>query len=75
MLKPNFISAVFVFIVVGTPSRSALLFFFTNSGSRLPTEIPAATMHICLGIEGSANKVGVGIVTQDGDILANPRKT
>lgn len=32
-------------------------------------------MHICLGIEGSANKVGVGIVTQDGDILANPRKT
>jgi hypothetical protein len=33
------------------------------------------TMHICLGIEGSANKVGVGIVTEAGDILANPRKT
>jgi len=29
VLKPNFISAVFVFIVVGTPSRSALLFFFS----------------------------------------------
>ena len=30
---------------------------------------------IALGIEGSANKIGVGIVTQDGNILANPRFT
>lgn len=30
---------------------------------------------ICLGIEGSANKCGVGIVTEDGAILANPRHT
>ena len=30
---------------------------------------------ISLGIEGSANKIGVGIVTEDGTILANPRKT
>ena len=30
---------------------------------------------LCLGIEGSANKVGVGIVTDDGSILANPRHT
>ena len=30
---------------------------------------------IALGIEGSANKIGVGIVTSDGEILANPRKT
>ena len=30
---------------------------------------------IVLGIEGSANKIGVGIVTSKGDILANPRKT
>jgi len=30
---------------------------------------------IALGIEGSANKIGVGIVTQNGDILANPRYT
>lgn len=30
---------------------------------------------ICMGFEGSANKIGVGIVTSDGDILANPRKT
>lgn len=30
---------------------------------------------IALGIEGSANKIGVGIVRDDGTILANPRKT
>jgi len=30
---------------------------------------------IALGIEGSANKIGVGIVTSDGTILSNPRKT
>jgi len=30
---------------------------------------------IVLGMEGSANKVGVGIVKDDGTILANPRHT
>lgn len=30
---------------------------------------------ISLGIEGSANKIGVGIVTNTGEILSNPRKT
>jgi N6-L-threonylcarbamoyladenine synthase len=30
---------------------------------------------ICLGIEGSANKIGVGIVDDTGDIYANPRYT
>lgn len=30
---------------------------------------------LTLGIEGSANKIGVGILTKDGTILANPRKT
>lgn len=30
---------------------------------------------IALGIEGSANKIGVGIVTLSGDILSNPRHT
>jgi N6-L-threonylcarbamoyladenine synthase len=30
---------------------------------------------IALGIEGSANKIGVGIVTDEGEILSNPRKT
>ena len=30
---------------------------------------------IALGIEGSANKIGVGIVTEKGQILANPRFT
>ena len=30
---------------------------------------------LVLGIEGSANKVGVGIIKEDGTILANPRRT
>jgi hypothetical protein len=30
---------------------------------------------LVLGIEGSANKIGVGIVTEDGEILSNPRHT
>ncbi len=30
---------------------------------------------ISLGIEGSANKIGVGIVGEDGQIYANPRFT
>lgn len=30
---------------------------------------------LCLGIEGSANKIGVGIVREDGEILSNPRHT
>jgi len=32
-------------------------------------------MAVVLGIEGSANKVGVGIVRDDGEILSNPRRT
>eukprot|EP01054_Gregarina_sp_Poly1_P007934 Gregarina_sp_Poly_1__7933@NODE_452_length_8287_cov_521_171290_g369_i0_p3_GENE_NODE_452_length_8287_cov_521_171290_g369_i0NODE_452_length_8287_cov_521_171290_g369_i0_p3_ORF_typecomplete_len364_score47_72Peptidase_M22/PF00814_25/1_1e74Carbam_trans_N/PF02543_15/1_2e07FAE1_CUT1_RppA/PF08392_12/0_1ROK/PF00480_20/0_18ROK/PF00480_20/8_1e03_NODE_452_length_8287_cov_521_171290_g369_i029844075 len=32
-------------------------------------------MLLALGIEGSANKIGVGIVNDLGDILANPRRT
>jgi hypothetical protein len=32
-------------------------------------------MPLALGIEGSANKIGVGIAYSDGRILANPRKT
>lgn len=36
---------------------------------------PTAKRELCLGIEGSANKVGVGIVDGDGNVLANPRKT
>ena len=31
--------------------------------------------NIAIGFEGSANKIGVGIVTSDGTILANPRHT
>jgi hypothetical protein len=30
---------------------------------------------LALGIEGSANKIGVGIVSEDGDVLSNPRHT
>lgn len=30
---------------------------------------------IALGFEGSANKIGVGVVTLDGSILSNPRHT
>lgn len=30
---------------------------------------------LCLGIEGSANKIGVGVVAADGTILSNPRAT
>ena len=36
---------------------------------------PRILIMLALGIEGSANKVGVGIVAEDGTILANPRKT
>ena len=37
-------------------------------------EVDWAAM-LVLGIEGSANKVGVGIVSDDGVIHANPRHT
>jgi len=30
---------------------------------------------IVLGFEGSANKIGVGVVDSEGNILANPRRT
>ena len=39
------------------------------------TDDTPATRMLVLGIEGSANKVGVGIVSEDGTILANPRHT
>ncbi|KFO22264.1 Putative tRNA threonylcarbamoyladenosine biosynthesis protein OSGEP [Fukomys damarensis] len=32
------------------------------------------TMPVVLGLEGSANKIGVGVV-RDGEVLANPRRT
>ena len=32
-------------------------------------------MFYVLGIEGSANKIGVGIVDGKGNVLSNPRKT
>ncbi|KAK2951145.1 putative tRNA N6-adenosine threonylcarbamoyltransferase [Blattamonas nauphoetae] len=33
------------------------------------------TKRIAIGFEGSANKLGIGIITEDGDILANVRDT
>ena len=30
---------------------------------------------LILGIEGSANKIGIGVVDQEGNIISNPRKT
>ncbi|KEP64763.1 UNVERIFIED_CONTAM: O-sialoglycoprotein endopeptidase [Hammondia hammondi] len=36
--------------------------------------LPSGSL-LCLGIESSANKVGVGIVSSDGEILSNPRET
>ena len=30
---------------------------------------------LVLGIEGSANKIGIGIIDEKGNILSNPRKT
>lgn len=30
---------------------------------------------LALGIEGSANKIGIGVVTKEGVILSNPRRT
>ena len=41
----------------------------------LLTALCLCIVMIALGIEGSANKVGVGIVRDDGTILANPRHT
>lgn len=35
----------------------------------------APRLRIALGIEGSANKIGVGVVRSDGVVLANPRET
>jgi N6-L-threonylcarbamoyladenine synthase len=31
-------------------------------------------MVIAIGLEGSANKIGIGII-KDGEVLSNPRKT
>lgn len=33
-----------------------------------------AVMTVVIGFEGSANKIGVGIV-RDGEVLSNPRRT
>ncbi|PFH32809.1 O-sialoglycoprotein endopeptidase [Besnoitia besnoiti] len=58
-------------MMASAPSR-----FFT-SPHRMPCH-PSPTPgepFLCLGIESSANKVGVGIVSSTGAILSNPRKT
>lgn len=35
---------------------------------------PLQNMVVIIGLEGSANKIGVGIV-KDGEVLSNPRRT
>lgn len=30
---------------------------------------------VVIGFEGSANKIGVGVVKGDGEVLSNPRRT
>ncbi|CAI9274437.1 unnamed protein product [Lactuca saligna] len=45
---------------------------FTSSNHASTSEMKRM---IALGFEGSANKIGVGVVTLDGTILSNPRHT
>ena len=40
-----------------------------------PDPSPPTRPLVALGFEGSANKIGVGVVTSTGDILSNPRET
>jgi N6-L-threonylcarbamoyladenine synthase len=42
---------------------------FINKMARVTDKV------VSLGIEGSANKIGIGIVDEDGKIFANPRYT
>jgi len=57
---------------------SILVFMFTFCGriylSAHVVIVSHCAMVISLGFEGSANKIGVGIV-KDGVVLANPRQT
>lgn len=41
----------------------------------LTNHTPAGSLMIALGLEGSANKLGVGLLKSDGTILANLRDT
>ncbi|CBZ52471.1 putative glycoprotease family domain-containing protein [Neospora caninum Liverpool] len=46
-----------------------------ESTAHSSVQYPASGSLLCLGIESSANKVGVGIVSSNGEILSNPRET
>lgn len=46
-----------------------------DAGLGLPVGPESPPSRLVLGIEGSANKIGVGIVRSDGVILSNPRHT
>ena len=52
------------------PSRMAPYQTSASAG-----QIVRCAMLVSLGIEGSANKIGVGIVREDGEILSNVRET
>ncbi|KAD0105141.1 hypothetical protein E3N88_44779 [Mikania micrantha] len=47
----------------------------TAAGEFSSSETVQMKRMIALGFEGSANKIGVGVVTLDGTILSNPRHT
>ena len=49
--------------------------YFYLLRNKAATFILLTTGMIALGIEGSANKLGVGIVREDGTILSNVRHT
>lgn len=55
------------------PSPKILFMKFTDIFTLL-LFLLVVTMTIVLGFEGSANKIGVGVI-QDGKVLSNPRRT
>ncbi|KAF2300220.1 hypothetical protein GH714_010796 [Hevea brasiliensis] len=64
---------------IGYPTRFAILFAESSLYSPPPQPhivfLGKMKKMIALGFEGSANKIGVGVVTLDGTILSNPRHT
>eukprot|EP00899_Mesostigma_viride_P004715 jgi/Mesvir1/14244/Mv09682-RA.1 len=57
------------------PSRNIKIILIRRDLPTLQSSVPVLRVMLALGIEGSANKIGVGIVRSDGTILANPRQT
>lgn len=45
-----------------------------HSDFLLSETVFSAAMTVVIGFEGSANKIGIGII-RDGEVLSNPRRT